>query len=56
LLSGKEDFTSAKNNDPLPSTAATFNDKKMIRDLTNAWYETSKYLLLNNKKETLNNR
>jgi phosphoglycerol transferase MdoB-like AlkP superfamily enzyme len=51
LVSGKEDFSSAKNNDPLPATPANTEDKKMLQDLMNAWYETAKYLLLNNKKK-----
>ncbi|MDQ6756819.1 MAG: sulfatase-like hydrolase/transferase [Bacteroidota bacterium] len=47
LLTGKEDFSSAKNNEPLPSNS---NDKKLLMELTNAYYETAKYMLLNNKK------
>lgn len=50
LLTGKEDFVSAKNNDKLPSDSQTASDKRIIRDLTNGYYETGKYLLLNNKK------
>jgi phosphoglycerol transferase MdoB-like AlkP superfamily enzyme len=50
LLTGKEDFVSAKNNDKLPADSQTASDKKIIRDLTNGYYETGKYLLLNNKK------
>ena len=50
LLTGEEDFVSAKNNDKLPADSQTANNKKIIRDLTNGYYETGKYLLLNNKK------
>lgn len=48
LLTGKEDFVSAKNNDPLPASA--LNDKALLQNLTNAYFETAKYMLLNNKK------
>ncbi len=48
LVSGKQDFSSAKNNLPLPGTAEA--DKKQLEVLTNAWYQTAKYLILNNKK------
>ncbi|HUS03309.1 MAG TPA: sulfatase-like hydrolase/transferase [Chitinophagaceae bacterium] len=51
LLTGKENFSSSKNNDPLPPTSGS--DKKILRDLTNACYETAKYMILNNKKGNL---
>lgn len=54
LLTGKEDFVSAKNNDKLPDDSQTVSDKKIVRDLTNGYYETGKYLLLNNKKLNTN--
>jgi phosphoglycerol transferase MdoB-like AlkP superfamily enzyme len=50
LLTGKEDFVSAKNDKKLPDDSQTVSDKKLIQDLTNAYYQTGKYLLLNNKK------
>ncbi len=49
LLTGKDAFVSAKNNEPLPADA-TANDKKLLQELTEAWFETAKYMLLNNKK------
>ncbi len=50
LLSGKEDFRSAKNDLPLPETPQIASDKKSLQDLSQAYYETAKYMLLNNKK------
>ena len=50
LLTGKDNFVSAEDNDPLPADLSTQNDKKLLQDLTNAYYETAKYMLLNNKK------
>ena len=50
LLSGREDFRSSKNNDPLPQTPEIAADKKALQQLTQAYYETAKYMLLNNKK------
>ncbi len=51
LLSGREDFRSSKNNLPLPQTPEIATDKKALQDLSQAYYETAKYMLLNNKKE-----
>jgi phosphoglycerol transferase MdoB-like AlkP superfamily enzyme len=50
LLSGKEDFRSSKNNLPLPHSANIEADKKALQTLSDAYYETAKYLLPNNKK------
>jgi len=50
LLSGKEDFRSSKNNFPLPQSANIAADKKALQTLSDAYYETAKYLLPNNKK------
>ncbi len=50
LLSGTEDFRSSKDNLPLPQTTEVASDKKALQDLTQAYYETAKYMLLNNKK------
>ncbi|MDB5221452.1 MAG: sulfatase [Chitinophagaceae bacterium] len=52
LLTGKESFLSSKNNEPLPVNNATQNDKKLLQDLTDAYFETAKYMLLNNKKSS----
>jgi phosphoglycerol transferase MdoB-like AlkP superfamily enzyme len=51
LLSGREDFRSSKNNLTLPQTHEIAADKKGLQDLSQAYYETAKYMLLNNKKE-----
>ncbi|MEO6838538.1 MAG: LTA synthase family protein, partial [Ginsengibacter sp.] len=50
LLSGREDFRSSKDNAPLPQTPEIAADKKALQELTQAYYETAKYMLLNNKK------
>ncbi len=50
LLSGHEDFRSSKNNLPLPQTEETGLDKKALQTLSDAYYQTAKYMLLNNKK------
>jgi phosphoglycerol transferase MdoB-like AlkP superfamily enzyme len=50
LLSGQEDFRSSKNNLPLPQTAETASDKKALQTLSDAYYQTAKYMLLDNKK------
>jgi phosphoglycerol transferase MdoB-like AlkP superfamily enzyme len=50
LLTGRDNFVSSKNNDPLPAYQSTLDNKKLLQELTNAYYETAKYLLLNNKK------
>ena len=50
LLTGKENFVSSKSNDALPVNTSTQNDKKLLQDITNAYFETAKYMLLNNKK------
>lgn len=50
LLSGKEDFRSSKNNLPLPETPEIASDKKSLQNLSQAYYETALYMLLNNKK------
>jgi len=50
LISGKEDFRSAKDDFPLPKTAETLEDKNALETLSFAYYQTAKYLLMNNKK------
>jgi phosphoglycerol transferase MdoB-like AlkP superfamily enzyme len=51
LKTGKEDFVSMTGNDPVPVNAATDSIKNYLQQLTGAYYETAKYLLLNNKKK-----
>jgi phosphoglycerol transferase MdoB-like AlkP superfamily enzyme len=50
LLTGAESFVSAKNNEALPENSSTANDKMLLRDLTDAFYETAKFMIMNNKK------
>lgn len=50
LSTGQEDFRSAKNNLSLPAKSS--EDKKALQQLSDAYYETAKYMLLNNKKVT----
>lgn len=51
LKSGKVDFVSITGNEPVPATPQTDSVKNYLGRLTDAYYETAKYLLLNNKKK-----
>ena len=51
LTSGKIDFVSVTGNEPIPSNPKTDSVKNYLGRLTDAYYETAKYLLLNNKKK-----
>jgi len=51
LTSGKIDLVSVKNNEAVTSTPQTDSIKNYLGKLTDAYYETAKYLLLNNKKK-----
>lgn len=53
LLSGTEDFRSSVNNVELPQNTATDETEKTLRILSQAYYETARYMLLNNKKQNL---
>jgi phosphoglycerol transferase MdoB-like AlkP superfamily enzyme len=48
---GTEEMVSVTDNNPVTVNAQTDSVKKHLRHLTDAWYETAKYLLLNNKKK-----
>lgn len=50
LLSGREDFRSSKDNLPLPATGEMDLKKKELKILSDGYYQTAKYMLLNNKK------
>ena len=50
LKTGKEDFVSMTGNTPVPVNAATNLMKAYLQKLTDAYYQTAQYLLLNNKK------
>lgn len=48
---GKEELVSMTGNEPIPVNAETDSIKRSLQRLTDAYYETAKYLLLNNKKK-----
>jgi hypothetical protein len=50
LLSGTVDFRYSNSNDPLPKTPLVEQDMQAIKDLTQAYYETARYMMLNNLK------
>ena len=50
LRSGKTDLVSVTNSDPVPVNPQTDSIRHYLGSLTDAYYETAKYLLLNNKK------
>lgn len=45
----KEEFVSIINNQPLPVNGFTDSIRNNMRQMTNAYFQTAKYLLLNNK-------
>lgn len=51
LKTGKEELVSMTGNEPVPVNAETDSIKRSLQRLTDAYYETAKYLLLNNKKK-----
>jgi len=51
LKTGKEELVSMTGNETIPANAETDSIKKSLQRLTDAYYETAKYLLLNNKKK-----
>jgi phosphoglycerol transferase MdoB-like AlkP superfamily enzyme len=51
MKSGKIDFVSMTGNDPIAVNPQTDSVKNYLSRLTDAYYETAKYLLLNNKKK-----
>ena len=50
LKTGVVDFVSITGNEPIIANAETDSIKNYMQLLTNAYYETAKYLMLNNKK------
>jgi len=50
LLSGTEDFRYSNSSEPLPQTSLIEQDRKAIKDLAQAYYETARYMMLNNLK------
>jgi len=51
LKTGNEELVSMTGNDPVPVNAASDSIRKNLGLLTDAFYESAKYLLLNNKKK-----
>ncbi len=51
IKTGKEDFLSVVNNNPVEKNAQTDSVRNYLSQLTGAYYETAKYLMLNNKKK-----
>ncbi|MEO7523141.1 MAG: sulfatase-like hydrolase/transferase, partial [Ferruginibacter sp.] len=51
LKTNEKDFVSVLSNDAVPENNVTDSIKNHLAGLTEAWYETAKYLLLNNKKQ-----
>ena len=51
LKTGTADFVSMTGNESVPVNAETDSVKNYLQRLADAYYETAKYLLLNNKKQ-----
>jgi phosphoglycerol transferase MdoB-like AlkP superfamily enzyme len=51
LNTGNEDFVSVVNNEPVLTNNRNDSIKNNMKTTTNAFYNTAKYLLLNNKKK-----
>jgi phosphoglycerol transferase MdoB-like AlkP superfamily enzyme len=51
IKTGKQDFVSMVNNNAVEKNLQTDSIKNYLSTLTDAYYETSKYMLLNNKKK-----
>jgi phosphoglycerol transferase MdoB-like AlkP superfamily enzyme len=50
LVTQTKEWASMVNNEAIPVNAQTDSIKRYLENFTEAWYQTSKYLLLNNKK------
>ena len=51
VKTGKEEMVSMTGNEPVPVNPQTDSLRSYLQKLTEAYYETAKYLLLNNKKK-----
>ncbi len=51
IKTGKAEMVSITGNEPVAVNATTDSTKNYLQRLTDAYYETAKYLLLNNKKK-----
>jgi hypothetical protein len=50
LITGKEEMASVVGNDPVPAGAAGEPVRRELAQLAEGMYETSRYMLLKNKK------
>lgn len=51
IVPGQEVMVSIKNNKPIGNSVEVQKSKERLRNLTNAYYETAKYMLFNNKRK-----
>jgi hypothetical protein len=51
IKSGKQEFVSVTGNEITGTGPREDSIKNQMNGITDAWYETAKYLLLNNKKK-----
>lgn len=51
MATGLHELVSLTHNDPLPANAHTDSIARQLRRLTEAYYETAKWMLVNNKKQ-----
>lgn len=51
ITAASGELFSVKDNNPVPDNDGTRKEKEVLNKLTTAWYETSRYLLFNNKKK-----
>lgn len=51
IKTNKQEFVSVLNNNKVPESPTMNRVKEKMSKLTEAWYESSKYMLLNNKKK-----
>ena len=51
LVSGKEQFVSVKNNNPVGHTPQEMRIKEKSKQLAHGYFETARYLLFNNKRK-----
>jgi phosphoglycerol transferase MdoB-like AlkP superfamily enzyme len=51
ISNGEENLVSIKNNDPVGNSDLVQKREDQLRNLTDAYYQTAKYLLFNNKRK-----
>jgi phosphoglycerol transferase MdoB-like AlkP superfamily enzyme len=50
MKTGSENFVPLRNNEPIPVNPQTDSIRKSLHRLTQGYYETAKWMLVNNKK------